>query len=181
MSPCRPTDRIRTEGGFTLLELLIVITLFGLFIGAVYETVIVGLRVVNAMDEREEIRQELSNALDRLTREARMARVVDLAQASRFRFDADFDGDGSSAGNEVDIDYQSQSGALVRMRGSETLTLVKNVTSLGFDYIDLNGSELTTPVSGPNRPTIRVVEMTITATNDDESIAMTTSTFLTNM
>ena len=63
MSACGPIVRV-SERGLSLLELLIVVSLLSIFIGTVYESVVVGLRTVNAADEREDIRQQLAGALD---------------------------------------------------------------------------------------------------------------------
>jgi hypothetical protein len=161
--------------------LIIVVALLGIFLGTVYEASLVGLRAVNSTDEREDLRQELANALDRLTREARMARGVDTANVSQFQFDADFDGNGSSSGNERDIEYKLQSGSFVRgEQGGGSVTLVANTTSLEFDYRDVNDSDMTPPVTGSTKDSIRVVQATVTATRDQESISMAASVYLTN-
>lgn len=152
-------------------------SLLGLFIGAVYESVIVALRVVNAADEREDVRQQLANALDRLTREASLASTVVAAQDQRFQFDADLDGNGV---NENNINYEVQSGDLQRAYGGTTVTLVKDLTTLDFDYTDLNGANMTTPVPGANLDNTRVVQVTITATRDNEAISLATAAFLRN-
>ena len=176
MSACRRTGR-RAERALSLLELLIVISLLGLFIGAVYESVIVGLRVVNASDEREDIRQQLANALDLLLREGSLASNVDNAEDQRFQFDADIDGDGSANTN---INYRVQSGDLQRVYSGDTVTLVRDLASLDFDYVDLNGAAMTPPVTGASRDNIRVVQVTATATRDNETISLANATHLRN-
>ena len=95
-----------SEQGFSLLELFIVISLLGVFVVGIYQTVIVGLRVVDDADDRAGLRQQVLHTLDRFTREVGMAKVVDTAKASEFQFDADFDGDGDSEDTETNILYQ---------------------------------------------------------------------------
>lgn len=155
-----------------------VLSLVGLFLAAVQEAMTVGLRVANAADERETIRLQLANALERLTREASLASNVDNAEDQRLQFDADLDGNGST---ENDINYQVQSGDLQRIYNGTTVTLVGDLTSLDFNYTDLNAAAMSTPVgSQPSRDTIRVVEVTATATKDNETISTTSAVFLRN-
>ena len=177
-----PGRRLSRSEGLSLLELLIVISLLGIFMAAVQESVVYGLRTVNAADEREEIRRQLASALDRLTREARMARNVDNATSTRFQFDADFDGSGSSTGTERNINYEVQSGVLIREHsGGSVVTIVPKLTSLTYDYRDLNDADMTPPVTGGSRADIRVVQVTMTAVYDQESITVADSVYLTNM
>lgn len=181
MLRCRTIDPIHAERGVTLLELMLAVMMLGIFGVVIHQTALVGLRTVNAADERESVRQELSNALDLFTREARMAMNVDFSTSTRFQFDADFDGDGSSTGNETNIDYRLQSGSFDRTYGGNTVTLVEDADSLDFNYTDGTGSSMSEPVTGGNQADIRVVELVITGKNDDASLTMTSSVFLDNM
>ena len=166
------------ECGVTLIEMIIVVTLLGIFMGAVYESVIVGLRAANSSDERESIRQQLANALDILTREAALASTVDLAQDQQFQFDADLDGNGTTENN---INYQVNSGDLQRIYNGVTVTLVSDLTSLDFDFTDSSGADMTTPVGSPtNRDTIRVTQVTTTATRDNETLSLASAAYLRN-
>ena len=163
---------------------MIVVSLLGIFFGAVYETLIAGLRTVNAGNDREALRQQLSNALDRLTREASAANNVDRAQDQRFQFDADLDGDGN---DEDNINYVVQNGGLDREYSGDTVTLVKNVSSLDFDYIDQNGASYgtcdSTSSCGSNccRSEVRVVQITITGTRGNESMSVAGAAYLRDM
>lgn len=169
---------MRGERGLTLIELFLVVILLGLFFGAVYESVIVGLRAANAADERENIRQQLTNALDILTREAALASNVDVAADQQFQFDADLDGDGAT---EQNINYQVSGGDLQRVYNGVTITLSRDLSALDFDYTDSGGSALSTPVGNqPLRDTIRLVQVTTTAVNDDETIALPNAVYLRN-
>lgn len=176
---CRPIAP-RTDTGFTLLELMVVLSLCGLFFGVVYDTVLIGLRAAHAADTREGVRQQLTNAMDRLTREASLAKTVRQATSSLFEFDADLTGDGTV---ETNILYQVQSGNLVRTYGGATITLVRNVTSGTLSYFK---QDRVAWVSGTDALTsIRVVQISLTATNAatnwTESLSLTTSTYLRSM
>ena len=177
MSRCRPTAPA-SEHGLSLLELLITISLLAIFMAAVYESVISGLRVANASDEREAIRQQLANTLDLLIREASIASNVDNAEDQRFQFDADLDGNGTTENN---VNYNVSSGDLQRTYNGITVTLIRDLSSLDFNFVDSGGSTLSTPVgSQPTRDTIRVVQITVTATNDQETISLTSAAYLRN-
>ncbi len=165
------------------------VSLLSIFIGAIYETVIVGLRAVNAADEREDVRGQLFSALDRLTRETRMARNVDHATDQQFQFDMDTDGDGASTGAEQNVDYEVIGGVLTRAaNGGSAVTIVRSLTSLDFNYLK-NGSvteystcDATSSCSSQCcRTDVRAVLITASATRDQETISMTSAAFLDNM
>ncbi len=165
-----------SQRGFSLIELFIVITLMGIFIGAVYESVIIGLRAVNTANDRENIRLQLTKALDQFTREASATNTVDYAQNQRFQFDADLAGNGN---NQSNINYVVSGGILQRTYGSETLNLVSNLASLNFGYVKADGTTATSCDYTSNcssqccRGDVRVVQLTMTATKNNESFSMT--------
>ncbi len=174
----------RAPHGFTILELFIVITLLGLFIGALQESLIVGLRAANAADERETIRLQLTRALDRFTREAAASYNVDCAMDQRFQFDArDINGDGS---NDDNINYRVNSGVFERVFSGTTVTQVNDLASLDFNYLDSSGASLANcSASGCGSASclssLRVVQVTMTATKDQETVSVTDAVHLRNM
>lgn len=167
------------------------VSLVSLFLGGVYETVITALRTAHAADQREDVRQQLAGALDRLTREARMARHVDQGDDDRFQFDADFDGDGDSSGSERNINYVVQSGTLTReASGVDEQTLIRNLASLDFNYLKAGSTteyatcDSTSSCSSAAvccRADARVVLVTATVTRGTETISATTAAQLGNM
>ena len=166
-----------SKRGFTIMELIITVSLLAIFMGAVYETVLIGLRAVNAADEREDVRSQLTTALDLLTREAGIASNVDVAEDQRLQFDADLDGNGTT---ESDINYQVSGGDLQRVYNGATVTLARDLTSLDFDYTDPTGSALTAPVTGATLDILRLVQVTATATKDNETLSLANAAFLRN-
>ena len=180
----RPALRASSRQGFTILELFIVVTLLGLFIGAVQESLIVGLRAANAADERETIRLQLARALDQFTREAAASYNVDCAMDQRFQFDArDINGDGS---NDNNINYRVTSGVFERVFGGATLTQVADLAALDFDYLDSSGASLANCSASDCglascRSSLRVVQVTVTATKDHETVSVTDAVHLRNM
>ena len=184
MSACRPTAPIASgagqagAAGFTLLELMLALIVMSLFFGTVYETVIIALRAANAVDEREQIRQQLAHTLELLTREAAVASNVDNAEDQRFQMDGDVDGDGD---DESNINYRVQDGDLQRVHSGEAVTLIPDVSALDFDYVDLNGNAMTAPVTpGSSRDNIRVIQIAVTAVRDHETISVASAAYLRN-
>lgn len=178
MSHSRRTAR-RTESGLSLLELFIVMSLLAIFFGIVQESVTIGLRTANSADEREDVREQLTHALDLLTREASVADNVDNAEDQRLQFDADLDGDGDTENN---TNYRVQGGDLQRVDSAGVaVTIADDLDTLDFNYVDSTGAAMTTPVPNqPTRDTIRVVQVTITAERDGETISVATAAYLRN-
>jgi type II secretory pathway pseudopilin PulG len=162
------------------LELLIVVLVFGIFIGAVCQTSLIGLRTVTAADTREALRQQVAHALDRLAREALTAQAVVQAQDQWFMFESDLNGDGLiDATTEQDISFRLIGTDLMRSLGDVPtgVALVRDVSSLDFDYEDLTGAAW----DGVDPLDIRVVKITLTATAAAEVVSMASSIYLRNM
>ena len=174
MSPSRRYAQ-RTESGFSLIELFIVISLMGLFMGAMQESLITGLRVVSAADRRETIRQLLASALERFARDASTASNVDRAQTDELQFD-------TPSVNNVEYAYDSSAGTLTRDDGSSTQIILRNLTTFDFDYVDCQGTLYTGTVSGGStEESLRVVQVVATVTQSQETIAVARAVFLRNM
>jgi len=148
---------------------MIVVSLLGLFIAAVYETVITGLRTVNAADDRAYLQQRLSQTLELFAREASVANNVDEARTDEFNFD--------TPSTDLDYEYDSSAGTLSR----EGDVILVHLTAFDFDYVNCLGATHTGTVSGSAEDTLRVVQVTATMARDTETFSMTSSTFLRNM
>ena len=175
MSPfrrCAPP----TNAGFSLLELLIAISLMGLFLGTMQESLMTGLRAVASADDREQIRQQLAGALERFARDASHASNVDRAQTDEVQFD-------TPSVNNVDYDYDSSAGTLTRDdANSSSMTILRNLTAFDFDYVDCQGTLYTGTVSGSStEDSLRVVQVVATVTRDQETISVAQAVFLRNM
>jgi len=171
---------------------MIVVTLLASFFGAVYETVIVGLRSVGSANTREDLRMQLARTLDRFTREVRMARNVNVALDQQFQFDADFNNDGLSTGNEVAINYQVSGTNLNRSQGGGSpVAVIRNLSisiPLDFNYYEQGSTAESATCDSTSscgstccRSEVRVVVITATVTNGNETISMSSSAFLGNM
>lgn len=156
---------------------MLVIVLSSIFIATVCETTITSLRTADATAERERVRLQMAKAIDLLTREAAAAYNVDNSAVQRFQFDArlvDANGDGQTE-NRNNINYVVQSGDFQRVYSGDTVALVPDLTALTFTYLDSNGNATT------NANNVRVMEVTMTAVVDSETISMAAATRLRNL
>lgn len=71
MTSIRTKDR--NTSGFTLVEILVVITIFGIFMGAVYSLYIAHMKTAFNREEVVDVQQNVRIAMDQLTRDIRMA------------------------------------------------------------------------------------------------------------
>ncbi len=161
--------------GLSLIELMIVLSMWGLFMGAVYEAVILGLRLMNASNSREAIRVQLAKTLDQLTREAgSRADHIDVTQDARFQFDT------PGSMNNVNYVYTSGAGGtgtLTRRDStmSAATTILQHLSSFDFDYAEQGA---TTTTASPNEDDVRVVHVTATVTKNNETISASSAAFL---
>lgn len=161
---------------------MVVMSLFGLFLGAVQEAAVVALRSTHSANQRENIRLQLARAMDRLTREATMTGVgatdITTATATQFQFNADLDGNGTVETTGIRY-WQNASGDLERSQVSPSapaVTLVEDLTSVVFSYVNADGSTYT---SG-STANIRLVQVTLTAARDAETFSVAGAIYLRN-
>ncbi len=156
---------------------MVTLVLFSALAAAVYDPVVVGLRVANKTAEREDVRIQMTRALEQLTREATAAYNVSQSLSQRFQFDArvvDANGDGSPE-NRTNINYLVQSGTFQRVYNGTTVTLIPDLTSLTFTYLNSSNNVTTSPAQ------VRVMQVAVTATRNGEAISIATSARLRNL
>ncbi len=162
--------------GFTLIELIIVIALFSVLMLSVSWVFVAGLRTWNSGVNRAEIRQDGTLALEKMVREISQADSFTIAHADRVKFDADLDDDG---GNE-DITFATDDNRLIRTVSGTSTVLAYNVQSFGLLYRDLNNAVMPFPITGNNRDNIRVIIMSLTMSNADETIDLSSGAYARN-
>lgn len=93
------------EGGFTLVELLVVLVIMGLVTMAVMDLYISSQRQTNTSDEVVEVQQNIRFALEQFARDVRLAGLLlptgnnPVSNAPQFSIDANGDGDCSDLGD----------------------------------------------------------------------------------
>ena len=167
--------------GFTILELFIVITLLGLFLAAVQESLITGLRATHTADNREAVRRELANALDQFVRDVSQAQDVDDADLLDGSNTGQFQFDTPSVSN-VEYSYDASADTLSYDDANVSQRIIaRYVTSFDLTYVDNTGATLSEPVAGSSEDNIRVVQVTATATIGDETLTLSDAAYLRNM
>src|SRR3989338_11545 len=164
----------RTSEGFTLIELILVIALLSIMLGAIGFTFLVGLRAWDIGILSGGIKKEASYSLRIISEELKQATAITTAGLNSITFVADLDNNGE---NET-ITY-SWSGVIgenlkrtsIIITPPETVTtdLARNVQNTQFQYYNINNTLL-----GPPPPVtaslVRVVELTLQIQREGETL-----------
>ena len=137
------------NGGFTLVELLVVLSLQGILLGAVVMSFTSQLTVHRRQEQMSEMQQVARAALDLMTREARMAgynpRGVELVGTTHdpgaLRILADLNGDGDTTDSNENIVYAHDPATLrlTRNTGGGRQSVAEQVEAFALEYRDQNG------------------------------------------
>ncbi len=177
--------------GFTLMELLVAMSIGLVVLGAVAKTFTVQSRQNTAEEQISQMQQNARAALDLMVREIQMAKYDPAGtafpagtygvtySASQLEIKADvFDENGTistSSGSVEDIIYarDAASNYITRKLGSGSAEIVAdNITDFTFNYYDANGSAVT---SSANSGNIRKVTLSITARTAKPDPSFTTN------
>ncbi len=182
----------RSNQGFTIVELLIAMTVALLALGAIYSTFLNQYKSYVVQEETAAMNQNLRIALFYVQREIRMAgcdptgnanaRII-TANATSINFsedvrgdldDSDSDGDTDDA-NE-DITYCLKANNLVKNTGGGNQKVVQNIDALDFVYLDGSSPPDVLNPGGSSVPDesldqIRSVEVTMVARTDKITLA----------
>ncbi|RJQ64136.1 MAG: prepilin-type N-terminal cleavage/methylation domain-containing protein [Desulfobacteraceae bacterium] len=159
----------KKEGGFTIIELLIAMTVGLIVMSAVISTFIIQQKTFDVQEHVTEMVQNARSAMDLMTREILMAGYNPMNAAfdgvtyntSELKIQADLDGDGTAAGADEIIVYSYNSGTKQIERttgtGGAPLPLAEDIQSFSFQYLNGSGAATTTNAD------IRQVKIVITA------------------
>jgi type IV pilus assembly protein PilW len=173
-------QKFKTASGFTLMELLVAMTIGLVVLGGIAKTFTAQSRQNSAEEQISQMQQNVRGALDLMLREIQMAKYDPLGtafpsgtygvsySASQLEIKSDvFDGNGTvstSSGSIEDIIYafDNANQRITRKLGSGGTAeiLADNITNFTFSYYDANGSAVT---SSANNSSIRKVTITIVA------------------
>lgn len=153
------------DRGFTIVEAIVALTIFGALSAAMFSTVMSSQSSVKSTRRTNNLNEEARVALNRLSRELRQAReivAVDPADPSRlFEFEVDFNGNGTIEPEAIDSErlqysYDATTDQILLTTSTpsgSTVTLpilASDVTSFALDYrsrdfrYDRNGDGITT-------------------------------------
>jgi prepilin-type N-terminal cleavage/methylation domain-containing protein len=163
--------------GFSLIELVIVISLVGMIAGLFVGYLDEGTRMYEAVETRKELMMEARQAMIRTVREVRQVRSdtdVITADDSTFVFYGVND-------SLFSIRFSGVPGEdLVFQRGQVTGTLAAAVDSFAFEFVQTDGTPAV-PVVSPSSTDIYRVGLYLRMARDGQKIALRTGTFLRNI
>jgi type IV pilus assembly protein PilW len=163
--------KLKLKNGFTLVELMVSMSIGMVILAAVTTTFMSQTRIYNAQEQINEMQQNARGALDITTREVKMAGynpngasfIGVTYSTTQLMVQADLDSSGaisasSTASEQITYAYDSANNRITRAVGSGSAqTLAEHVTAFSFSYLDSLAA--TTTVSA----NIRQVTITITA------------------
>ncbi len=171
--------------GFTLVEVLIAITITGVVLGAIYNVFASANQTYFTQDSVADTQQRARIGLDFMVRDIRMAGLdpmltytagIEEATATKIRFTADKNVDGVIQNvNRERLTYELDGNRLCLYEGVDlgtpppptAVTLIDNVSALSFIYRDVDGVAIALPVSASNLADIRTVDISITCQGTD--------------
>jgi len=165
---------MRSDGGFTIVELLVGTTLSLVLLTALTGAVGAGGRLLTALGRRGELEDTADLALEALAFDVRRAgydpRAAGVASVTDARptalvLQADLDGDGAvDAASEETTQYVCNTATrrLSRVLGRQSLPLADGVTGCAFRYLDDAGAPIPAPPVGlaaADRARVRAVAL----------------------
>ena len=166
--------------GFTILEIIVAVTLTGIATAAIYKSFSAQQSVYTVQGQVVDMQQNLRAGTDLMLRELRMAGCdptansvpgFKTATATSVRFTSDLDGNGDVSGTEEDITYSlgTASGVpcLLRQRAGESASPVaENIEHIEFYYTLADGSSSLTPTDLTKIRSIQITLLARSATKD---------------
>ena len=160
----------RSTRGTTLVESLIAIAIVGVVVGGITRSFVSQRKVTAIQNQRGALIQQAQAAMDLVTRELRTAgsKTINAAftpvtySTAQLEIRADLNGNGTTDTNNdpnehVIYAYDSANKRITRNAGSGAATLVENIDTFNFQYLDSGGAQ--TNVNNA----IRQLQITITA------------------
>jgi len=151
------------KGGFTLLELILVVAILGIGMGIFASVLVNGVKSYILVVSRRSVLSEGRMALSRMVSEMMLIpspSQIDYFGESSIQFDIP---------SENNIRYYIMNGSLMR-RGTE---IAENVSSLRFQYLNKNG----VPTSIKSEIRRIVIELTLRAAGEQGNIVLRTAVF----
>ena len=181
---CKPQT---AQSGVTLVELLVALSITGIFSLTLYGFLFLHRNVLTAEEIRISVRENSRLALDFMTRELRQAGArpvstggcisfqrLTVAEAQRVTMQYDFRGDLSGLPPDGCPDDPSE--RVVYLYGEDTQAILRATGRLGrpqpfindvppggflLQYFDRNRSRLTPPLEAPERAAVHAIEVSI--------------------
>jgi len=148
---------MKSQTGFTLIELMITLVIAGVIIMAAYSASVSQQKVYYAQDQVAEMQQNLRSAMALVTSDVRMAGydpsgsgnfTITVFESHRMEMTADLEGEGNGrvdaiAGETVNYTFAPGPMELRRQvdgRPAASSAIAKNVEAVDFTYLDEQGN-----------------------------------------
>ena len=181
--PSIPRATGRSTAGFTLVELLVSLTIFAVVAGVLTTVLVSANRTHRQTTHRAEIQAASRQALSLMTAEliqagadpsippAGIAGIV-AADSASVRVRGDFNANGTiqtaEPSEDVTYTYNAGAGTLSRNPGSGAAVVLRNVTAMRFTYFDAANQPLSAlPLSATDRALVRSIGVTLTSADRD--------------
>jgi len=155
---------LRGRGGYTLIELLAVLTIFLIVVSSLTTLFVSGAKAELDANRRFQAQQSARVAVERLAGEIRTAGLgpwpatfaaISVAEPTHIVLHHDLDGDGVIAGNGETITWRLTGTTLRRDAGGGAQPIIDGVRGFELGYLDAAGG----PTQVPNE--IRTVVITV--------------------
>ena len=163
---------VRSQGGFTLAELLVVTAVLGLILAAVFSLLQSGQQAYTMGSNRVEVQQNARVALELMTRELRAAQsITTLGGAGDITFTV-CDPASMAACTPMAVQYQLSGANLNRISGGTTTTIIGGVQALTMTYCAVwNPSSNSCTTAAANAAAVKVIRVQLTAKTEDAAAA----------
>jgi prepilin-type N-terminal cleavage/methylation domain-containing protein len=170
------TNLIGNKSGFTLIELVVVMAVMSIVLGAIYSVFAATNRSATNNEIIAEVMQNLRSSMDFMEQDIRMAGLdrfgsanagIETATADKLRFTADRNMDGTLNDNieRITYFYDAANNRLRQCLWEGTLddwqTVAENVTNFQFTYLDADDNLLDFPIADLSDIRTVVVSMSI--------------------
>jgi len=170
------TNLIGNKRGFTLIELVVVLAIMSIVLGAIYSVFAATNRSTTNNEVISEVMQNLRSSIDFMEQDIRMAGLdrfgsanaaIEAATADNLRFTADRNMDGAIHDNieRITYFYDAAKNQLRQCLWEGTLddwqTVAENVINFQFSYLDADDNLLAFPIADLSEIRTVVVSMSI--------------------
>lgn len=167
--------------GFTMVELMVSLAIFGVVMGVVFGFLVGARNSYQATRERVQYQQSMRAVMSLITREVRSSgcdpssagfESFTVASPNILQCSMDLNGDGdvTDSGPDETVMYAYNAGAevLLRFDGVVAMTVLRNLNNMTFTYFDAAGAVLGgTPLSALDRALVRYVEVMMDGETDE--------------
>jgi len=171
--------KIKLKKAFTLIELIITLTLVAILVGFMGWTFAVGIGAWGSAWNRANIRQNGNLAIERMVRDISRAVSITDAGEDEITIEADLDNDGTDETVTFDMDGTD----LKRTINGTAMVLSPDVATFEFSYRDVDNELMSIPSDVSNqakRDDIRVVTISLDMIKSDDAVTLSSSVYCRN-